>query len=450
MKVHIETKETLKPSTATLPHLKYHKLSFFEQFVPPYYTPVILFYNIDDGHGKLHLLKQALSRTLTKFPPLAGRFHKNMCINCNDEGILYVEARVDGAMMDFLKDIDIMLLEKFLPCKKAYKEKMSEVVQAAVQVNVFECGGIAIGACFSHKIMDASSIDCFLRYWAANFDTSDHVEEPILLDFTTASSLFPPRDEVQYADESYVEQIEEDICSVKRFVFNASAIKSLKEKAASDSLPNPSRVEVISAFVWKQAHIALDKVNNTSGKGKGHKSYLTHVINLRKSSLSPLSKGCIGCLTLPSAASCNGDEREKEIGWYVDRVHKSIQKINKEHLNRFRGEEGLALIWEGAEMFLYGRDGLYSCSSWCKLGVNDVDFGWGKPVWISPWSESPSPGERNFLTLMDINGDEAVEAWLVLEKQEMAILESDQEFLTYATPVTGIYTGASPDSLSSS
>ncbi|XP_028211718.1 vinorine synthase-like [Glycine soja] len=46
---------------------------------------------------------------------------------------------------------------------------MDEIVDTplGVQLNVFECGGIAIGACMSHKIADAMSYFMFIQTWAA-------------------------------------------------------------------------------------------------------------------------------------------------------------------------------------------------------------------------------------------------------------------------------------------
>jgi hypothetical protein len=43
----------------------------------------------------------------------------------------------------------------------------------------------------------------------------------------------------------------------KRFVFEASKIDALKSKAAISTMPNPTRVEVVSALIFKCAIEAL-------------------------------------------------------------------------------------------------------------------------------------------------------------------------------------------------
>ncbi|KAK9133858.1 hypothetical protein Scep_013386 [Stephania cephalantha] len=35
--------------------------------------------------------------------------------------------------------------------------------------------------------------------------------------------------------------------------------------------------------------------------------------------------------------------------------------------------------------------------SWCKSGLYDPDFGWGRPVWVG----TPPPELKNFVLLID-------------------------------------------------
>lgn len=37
-----------------------------------------------------------------------------------------------------------------------------------VQVNFFECGGIVVGVCISHKIVDGATLASFLSAWPGN------------------------------------------------------------------------------------------------------------------------------------------------------------------------------------------------------------------------------------------------------------------------------------------
>ncbi|KAI3925844.1 hypothetical protein MKW92_019325, partial [Papaver armeniacum] len=100
MKVQVISKEFIKPSTPTPPHLGNFKLSLIDQLLPPVYVPIVVFYPANDGHesnnndecSKANMLKKSLSETLTRYYPLAGRIRDNILVECNDEGVDYIEA----------------------------------------------------------------------------------------------------------------------------------------------------------------------------------------------------------------------------------------------------------------------------------------------------------------------------------------------------------------------
>ncbi|KAL9261728.1 Stemmadenine O-acetyltransferase-like protein [Drosera capensis] len=435
--VYIDSRKAIKPSTSTPNDKKTYKLCFMDQFMPPYYPAVIYFYQITDGATKLPQLKESLSQALTTFYPFAGRIKDNTAIDCNDEGIPYFEARVDCCMREFLKEADLQLLQYFLPCKKVPTEPMTELHQIAIQVTVFTCGGLAIGARFNHKVMDAASAGCFMKHWAANSSgCHDGLYYP---DFTAASKVFPPIEHISSPLAEFLACPSENKCILKRFTFDAAAIQALKVKARSKEVPNPTRVEVVSSFLWKHAISKITALNHGSGVAHRKTSFLTHAVNIRKYSLSQVPKSfmAIGCLTLPTYASLDlSNENDQRLDVLVGRVHEAVARVDEEYVKKFEGEEATDRMWKSLEIALYDRETIFLCNCLCKLGINEIDFGWGKPVWISPWGEPPTLAERNSLTLIDTNGGEGIEAWFVLQEHEMAALECDEEFLTYAAPST--------------
>lgn len=63
--------------------------------------------------------------------------------------------------------------------------------QIRFQVNIFACGGLAVGVSSCHKITDANTTSTFLKSWAALFSGSpNNVTRP---DLSLSSSLFPQR-----------------------------------------------------------------------------------------------------------------------------------------------------------------------------------------------------------------------------------------------------------------
>ncbi|EEF47781.1 hypothetical protein RCOM_1470030 [Ricinus communis] len=107
MKVQVISREIIKPSSSTPQHLGIYKLSLHDQLAPRSLLP----------YKKSHHLKQSFSEALTHLYPLAGRITDDLfCIDCNDDGGSYSEARVAGDMSTILQDPNRDQLEMLLPC----------------------------------------------------------------------------------------------------------------------------------------------------------------------------------------------------------------------------------------------------------------------------------------------------------------------------------------------
>lgn len=196
MEVQIISKQNVRPSSPTPPHLRNFKLSLLDQLIPVPYAPLLLYYPMNDNSGasnldvpkRLGVLKKSLSETLTHFYPLAGKIKDELSIDCNDEGAYYVEAQVNCHLSEFLRQPDLLLVHLFFPCELLPKA-VTHV--ANFQVNVFECGGIAIGICISHLILDGAALSTFLKAWSA---TAKGSKEAIIYPEFIPSSLFPAND----------------------------------------------------------------------------------------------------------------------------------------------------------------------------------------------------------------------------------------------------------------
>ena len=196
MEVQIISKQNVKPSSPRPSPLRNFKLSLLDQLVTVPYAPILLFYPMNkkastsylDVPKRLELLKKSISETLTHFYPLAGKIKDELSIDCNDEGAYYVEAQVNCHLSEFLRQPDLLLVHQFFPCELPPKA-VTDV--ANFQVNVFECGGIAIGICISHRIVDGAALSTFLKAWSA---TARGSKEAIIYPEFVSSSLFPAND----------------------------------------------------------------------------------------------------------------------------------------------------------------------------------------------------------------------------------------------------------------
>ncbi|KAF8378154.1 hypothetical protein HHK36_029491 [Tetracentron sinense] len=226
MKVEVISRETIIPSSPIPHHLSNFQLSFLDQLSPPVYVPILLFYPFDDSNTnaeKSNLLKKSLSETLTHFYPLAGRVKDNRFVDCNDEGAHYIVIHVNGQLSDVLRQPNDDLLKQFLPFE-AYGSWVglgTEVI-LAIQVNFFDCGGMAMGVCISHKLADASSLANFVSSWSAIARGGSDFMEPRF----EVASLFPWRD---LSGFNPTIGITDEKILAKSFVFDASMIAALRK-----------------------------------------------------------------------------------------------------------------------------------------------------------------------------------------------------------------------------
>lgn len=106
----INVKETtmVKPAEETPRHVLWN--SNLDQLVPRYmHIPTVYFYRPKaGGHDNFFdptILKEALSKVLVPFYPMAGRLSSldngRIEINCNAEGVLFIEAETNSVLDDF-------------------------------------------------------------------------------------------------------------------------------------------------------------------------------------------------------------------------------------------------------------------------------------------------------------------------------------------------------------
>ncbi|OMO81442.1 Transferase [Corchorus olitorius] len=259
LEVEVMSREIVQPSSPTPDRLRHYQLSFLDQIAPQVYMPFILFYPeicVTEANKikASHHLKESISKALTYFYPLAGRIRSrssdNPFVDCNDEGIPFVKAKVKCQISDVIKDPIPLELNKLLPFINIYD---AVELPLGIQFNVFECGGIGVGVCMSHIVGDALSLVAFVNTWAA---IARGEKELVLPEFASAS-LFPPRIRPGY-NPNIPASIPQSIKKLRyrRLVFTASKIEEIRGKYADNSSSNnpklPTRVEALSAFIWSR------------------------------------------------------------------------------------------------------------------------------------------------------------------------------------------------------
>ncbi|XP_030440355.1 vinorine synthase-like [Syzygium oleosum] len=236
-KVEVVSTDTIKPSSPTPPHLRNFKFCLLDQLAPPFYVPIVLFYSAPDDKAAPNpalvtgYLKTSLTQALSLFYPLGRRVKGNAGVDCNDEGALFLEAKDHfGASTN-----------------------IEEQVIVGVQANFFDCGGIGIGICISHKIADGSAVTAFLNTWSEIANNGVDGAANLITPFLKASELFQPKD-INFQMPPGV--ISREKLSTKRFRFNSESLACLTARFGG---ANPTCVEAMTTLIWKSAVEAVRK-----------------------------------------------------------------------------------------------------------------------------------------------------------------------------------------------
>nr|XP_009783370.1 PREDICTED: vinorine synthase-like [Nicotiana sylvestris] len=373
-------KKIIKPYFPTPTSLRCHKLSYLDQMVAGIYEPLALFYpklsdtwsdkpsNVISEH-----LENSLSKVLSHYYPFAGKLNENISVDCNDRGVEFFTTKIDCPMSKILKDPysdkEDLVYPKGIPCTYSYDGSL-----AVVQLSHFNCGGIAVSACLTHKIGDGYTVANFIHDWATIArNPSSKIQSPQF----NAASIYPPTKDMANLPE-IVPKGEE--CSSKSFAFSSSKIASLKAMVINNSeVQNPTTTEIVSAFIYQRA-MATKKED------------FWFDLSIR---ISPCCE-----LTTSIADKFNGKY------WFF-----------LFYINNRRERDGST------------KSGWFSSIS--KFPIYDIDFGWGKPEKVSLVSNGPV---KNMFLLMDNKSRDGMEVVTYMKEQDMSALEKDEELLEFASP----------------
>ncbi|KAJ8899693.1 hypothetical protein K2173_019391 [Erythroxylum novogranatense] len=416
LEVDLISQNIVKPSSPTPPHRHHYQLSFLDQIMIPLYVPWVFFYLDDDSkvdnREKCDRVKRSLSEALALFYPIAGRLVGNTHVECDDKGVHFIEAEANCKILDFIENPNCNEINKLLPFEI---DDANVDSLAFVQVTYFECGGMSVGLGLSHKLGDAMSSFMFLNTWAA---ISRGGSNPIAPFFDSATH-FPPINL-----HGFCPQVVKDDIITKRFVFDACSIASLREKyTEKDNIEHqihrPTRVEALSTFIWSRFKAA------TEITGDAPKIYtLGHAVNLRPKMSPPSWQQYFGNIFVQQRVELpNMDDENEACVVTIKKMRKAIRNVDQDYVKKLRGDEHLNTMLEGAERYIKGETVCLNFTSWCRFQVYEVDFGWGKPVWVG----SARWPFHNLVTFLDTKKGDGIEAWIHLREEDMSKFEADHE-----------------------
>ncbi|KAG4953315.1 hypothetical protein JHK87_038909 [Glycine soja] len=423
-------------------------------------------------HSLIPLLKSALSRTLSLFPPLAGRLitdsHGYLYISCNDAGVDFIHANATCLRIcDLLSPLDVpQSFKDFFSFdrKVSYTGHFSPIL--AVQVTEL-ADGIFIGCAVNHAVTDGTSFWNFFNTFAqfsrgaSNCirNTPDFRRDSFLI---SDAVLRLPEDGPQVTFDANVPLRE------RIFSFSREAIQKLKAKANNRRWPENNN-NVAGELMRKQSNDNLLKENKATTiletwfKVNSKPQTVTETVEISsfQSVCALLWRGVTRARKLPSsktttfrmAVNCRhriepkleayyfgnaiqsvptyasaGEVLSRDLRWCAEQLNKNVKAHDDAMVRRFVDD------WErNPRCFPLGNpDGAsITMGSSPRFPMYDNNFGWGRPLAVRSGRANKFDGKISAFPGRDGTGTVGLE--VVLAPQTMEALESDPEFMKYAT-----------------
>ena len=395
-----------------------------------------------DGQGAASTIREALSKALVPYYPLAGRLKESsqgqLQIDCCGEGIWFVEASVDSTLNNFnyfdefdhaAAAVSSISYEDLLPNQIPASEPLVKM-----QVTQFACGGFVMGLIFCHSICDGLGAAQFLNAVGEFARGLDHLSvEPVWCRdfFVTRSPSTPeptnnialvplPMPTVNYR----LEQAHVDI--------SMDQIGTLKQQFQQSTGHRCSAFEIVAASFWScrtRAIMTKESVVNNSNNEEMIK--FVFFANCRQVLEPPLPNGFYGNCFFPVNITASKE-------WVAHASLVEVVKLIQEAKGKLAEEFGKYRKGEVEEdpfMPPVSYNTLF-VSEWGRLGFNHVDLGWGPPLHIVPIQGSPlipagivgyQPAPKRGIRLM---------SWCVEETHRQPFLQRMMQLLYSSTQPT--------------
>lgn len=351
-----------------------------------FHAPIIQYYKNEPlmkGHDPVVIIKEALSKALVSYYPFAGRLRegpgRKLAVECNGEGVLFIEADADVRLEDFG--------ERLPPPLPWLSELLDEVAESdgivgcpllLIQVTRLACGGFIFAIRFNHTMCDAQGIAQFLAavgeiargasapsinpVWARELlsvrDPPDITHEHREFDTIPESKralMFAPN----------VELVE------KSFFFGPNEITALKQQ-----VPFPcTSFEVLAASMWRARAIALRLDPDDEIR-------FMFNINVRSKMSPMLPTSYYGnVFVYPAIISTVRKLFESPLSYAVELVKEAKAKATCEYIKSTAD----LLATSGRPPFaMIGAPNVYFVSDNTRAGYAEVDYGWGTAVYGGP------------------------------------------------------------------
>lgn len=357
--------------------------------VPRMHTPSVYFYRPSGAANFFdpQVMKEALSKVLVPFYPMAGRLRRDedgrIEIDCNAEGVLFVEADTGSVIDDFGDFAPTLELRQLIPTVD-YSGDIGSYSLLILQVTHFKCGGVSLGVGMQHHVADGASGLHFINTWSDMARGLD-ITIPPFIDRTLLRARDPPQPAFHHIEYQPPPQLKTPLPNTQNtnvciFRITRDQLNTLKNKSKEDgNTISYSSYVMLAGHVWRCACKARSLPADQDSK--------MYIATDGRSRLRPaLPPGYFGNViftTTPVAVA--GDLMSKPLWYAASKIHNALARMDDEYLRSaldyLEIQPDLTALVRGAHTFRCPNIGI---TSWTRLPIYDADFGWGRPIFMGP------------------------------------------------------------------
>ncbi|KAF9587274.1 hypothetical protein IFM89_039521 [Coptis chinensis] len=350
-------------------------------------------------------LENAYRKILVQYDFLAGRLRWSnkkgrLEIDCNAVGAGFVVASCDLSFEELGGIGSPNLANQQFALRKwnALPEDQPLVV---MQVTSLRCGGFALGFALSHVTLDGISSKIWLENLASLLAGNDLVSPPYN-NRRLLAARSPPRVTFSHPEMLNFESLQGNKSTLLKATFQKlnsqyfqlrlDDIINLKQKArrgGGDNIAHATGFNVVTAHIWQ----CVAKAKNLEN-GPEKSSTILYAASIRSRMRPHLPSSYAGNAILSAYATTTCGKIEKRpFSHLVQMVAQADARITDEYAKSI-------IDWlEVNKGFPYGDAVI---SSWWNLGLNEIEYPWGRPTWSCP--VVPNHGNNAITLIPEVEG----------------------------------------------